>query len=157
MQADEPKPRSEKAALVTALGAAGLAAVAGFASVYVTLGRPDNAPRPAASAPPTPAAQRAAPFGPGRNALSQGQMAAFVFRKAPEDLPELKFEDATGKARTLADWKGKVVLLNLWATWCLPCRKEMVSKGHGLGRLQMCKARHDRVAVGVSLARQGQL
>ena len=153
MQADEPKPRSEKAALVTALGAAGLAAVAGFASVYVTLGRPDNAPRPAASAPPTPAAQRAAPSGPGRNALSQGQMAAFVFRKAPEDLPELKFEDATGKARTLADWKGKVVLLNLWATWCLPCRKEMpaldqLQRELGSGSFEVVALCVDRAGLG---------
>src|SRR5262252_7026311 len=96
------------------------------ASRYVTLGRPDNAPRPAAQ---TPAA---APSGPGSNALSQGQMAAFVFRKAPEALPEVKFEDASGKPRTLAEWKGKVILLNLWATWCLPCRKEMPA----LDRLQ---------------------
>jgi thiol-disulfide isomerase/thioredoxin len=59
-------------------------------------------------------------------------MAAFVFRKAPEALPALKFQDAEGKERTLADWRGKVVLLNLWATWCLPCRKEMPS----LDRLQ---------------------
>ena len=59
-------------------------------------------------------------------------MAAFVFRKAPEELPEVKFLDATGKERTLADWRGKVVLLNLWATWCLPCRKEMPA----LDRLQ---------------------
>ena len=35
------------------------------------------------------------------------------------------FTDAEGKPRTLADWKGRVVLLNLWATWCAPCRKEM--------------------------------
>ena len=59
-------------------------------------------------------------------------MAAFVFRKAPEALPEVKFLDAAGKERTLADWRGKVVLLNLWATWCLPCRKEMPA----LDRLQ---------------------
>ena len=31
----------------------------------------------------------------------------------------------TGKPRTLADWRGRTVLLNLWATWCVPCRKEM--------------------------------
>jgi thiol-disulfide isomerase/thioredoxin len=59
-------------------------------------------------------------------------MAAFVFRKTPEELPEVKFQDAAGKERTLADWRGKVVLLNLWATWCLPCRKEMPA----LDRLQ---------------------
>jgi thiol-disulfide isomerase/thioredoxin len=55
-----------------------------------------------------------------------------VFRKEPEALAPIKFQDAEGRERTLADWRGKVVLLNLWATWCLPCRKEMPS----LDRLQ---------------------
>ena len=40
-------------------------------------------------------------------------------------LPDLAFEDADGKPRKLSDWRGKTVLLNLWATWCVPCRKEM--------------------------------
>ena len=130
---DAPKPHLQRSALVTSLGAAAIAAIAGFASVYVTLGRPDNAVRPSASTPvPEPAKTAAEPSGPGANALNQGQMAAFVFRKAPEELPEVKFQDAAGKERTLADWRGKVVLLNLWATWCLPCRKEMPA----LDRLQ---------------------
>ncbi|HEX7076610.1 MAG TPA: TlpA disulfide reductase family protein [Hyphomicrobiaceae bacterium] len=52
-------------------------------------------------------------------------MAAFVFKKAPEPLPEFTFMDGSGAERTLKDWQGRVVLLNLWATWCAPCRKEM--------------------------------
>ncbi|HWL21474.1 MAG TPA: TlpA disulfide reductase family protein, partial [Bradyrhizobium sp.] len=35
------------------------------------------------------------------------------------------FEDADGKPKKLSDWRGKTVLVNLWATWCVPCRKEM--------------------------------
>ena len=35
------------------------------------------------------------------------------------------FADPSGAQKTLADWKGRTVLLNLWATWCVPCRKEM--------------------------------
>jgi len=92
-----------------------------------------------------------APSGPGSNALSQGQMAAFVFRAARADLPEVKFEDATGKERTLADWKGKVVLLNLWATWCLPCRKEMPA----LDRLQQELGSEAFEVVALSVDRAG--
>ena len=152
MQADEPKLPTRKTALVTALGVAGLAAVAGFASVYVTLGRPDNAPPPTAAAAAVESPNRSvAPSGPGSNALSQGQMAAFVFRAARADLPEVKFEDATGKERTLADWKGKVVLLNLWATWCLPCRKEMPA----LDRLQQELGSEAFEVVALSVDRAG--
>jgi peroxiredoxin len=41
--------------------------------------------------------------------------------------PELKARDLTGASRTLADYRGKVVLLNFWATWCPPCQREMPS------------------------------
>ena len=78
-------------------------------------------------------------------------MAAFVFRKAPEDLPEATFLDAAGKERTLADWRGKVVLLNLWATWCLPCRKEMPA----LDRLQREMGSDRFQVVAVSVDRTG--
>jgi thiol-disulfide isomerase/thioredoxin len=148
MLAHDQKPGAGRSGMSTALWAAALAAVVGFATVYVTLGRPDNAARPVAPgsaelARPVPAT----PTGPGSNALSQGQMAAFVFRKAPEPLPEFSFQDATGRERTLADWRGKLVLLNLWATWCVPCRKEMPA----LDRLQaeMGSDRFEVVAVSV--------
>jgi thiol-disulfide isomerase/thioredoxin len=52
-------------------------------------------------------------------------MAAFVARKAPLDLPDVVFEGPDGAPMSLADLKGKVVLLNIWATWCVPCREEM--------------------------------
>ena len=135
----------------TAAIALGVAAAVAFAAVYVTLGRPDNAV-PAARTPPSPvAADRSVPAGPGSNALSQGQMAAFVFRKEPETLPAFKFQDADGKERTLADWRGKVVLLNLWATWCLPCRKEMPS----LDRLQAAVGSEKFEVVAISVDRKG--
>ena len=43
----------------------------------------------------------------------------------PAQVPGLAFQDAAGKPLTLADWRGRTILLNLWATWCVPCRKEM--------------------------------
>jgi thiol-disulfide isomerase/thioredoxin len=43
----------------------------------------------------------------------------------PVQMPDLAFVDGEGNAKKLSDWKGRTVLLNLWATWCVPCRKEM--------------------------------
>jgi thiol-disulfide isomerase/thioredoxin len=56
----------------------------------------------------------------------------FAHRGPPKPMPELRFNDADGKGHTLADFRGKVVLLNIWATWCEPCREEMPA----LDRLQ---------------------
>jgi thiol-disulfide isomerase/thioredoxin len=78
-------------------------------------------------------------------------MAAFVFRDAPQALPPFKFQDAEGRERTLADWRGKVVLLNLWATWCLPCRKEMPS----IDRLQKEVGSDKFEVVALSVDRKG--
>jgi thiol-disulfide isomerase/thioredoxin len=78
-------------------------------------------------------------------------MAAFVFRKAPEALPEVRFQDAAGADIGLEKWRGKVVLLNLWATWCLPCRKEMPA----LDRLQKAMGSDRFEVVAVSVDRTG--
>jgi thiol-disulfide isomerase/thioredoxin len=58
--------------------------------------------------------------------------AVFPLHREPRPLPPLAFEDANGRALSLADFRGKLVLLNVWATWCPPCRKEMPT----LDRLQ---------------------
>ena len=57
--------------------------------------------------------------------LAHGEVAALTMATAPLRLPDLAFEDAEGKPRKLSDWRGRTVLVNLWATWCVPCRKEM--------------------------------
>jgi thiol-disulfide isomerase/thioredoxin len=68
-----------------------------------------------------PAAQLAQKLQP----LARGEVAALSPAKSPIPLTGLAFRDGDGKDRTLADWKDKTVLLNLWATWCAPCKKEM--------------------------------
>lgn len=98
--------------------AAGIAAglAAGLAGVYGIGGFGGNGDpvcRPAAAL-----ASRLAP-------LAHGEVAAVNIATKPLRLPDLAFNDASGKPRTLADWRGRTVLLNLWATWCVPCRKEM--------------------------------
>jgi len=55
-----------------------------------------------------------------------------VMRAQPVPLPDLRVLDGTGQPVDLSSFRGKVVLLNIWATWCPPCRQEMPS----LDRLQ---------------------
>jgi thiol-disulfide isomerase/thioredoxin len=57
--------------------------------------------------------------------LNKGAMAALLVRAKPLDVPAIEFVDGDGATKSLADFKGKVVLLNIWASWCVPCREEM--------------------------------
>lgn len=110
------------------LVAAILAAIAGFGTVYVSFAPSDNgrpgereAPGPAAGGSETNEGGAAGPL----KGLNKGAMAALLVRPKPLDLPDFTFADSGGKPKSLADFRGKIVLLNIWATWCVPCREEM--------------------------------
>jgi thiol-disulfide isomerase/thioredoxin len=94
-----------------------LAVIAAAASIY-GIGAFQRNAGDAACRPALTNAQRLAP-------LVHGEIAAVQVASEPRLLPKLAFDDAAGARKTLADWRGRTVLFNLWATWCVPCRKEM--------------------------------
>ncbi len=61
------------------------------------------------------------------NGVNTGAVAAFTPVEKQVDASALSFDDANGGRKSIGDWKGRFVLLNLWATWCVPCREEMPS------------------------------
>ena len=69
----------------------------------------------------------------------------------PAALPDVAFTDGEGRDRNLGEWRGKVVLVNLWATWCAPCKLEMPS----LDRLQAKLGGADFAVLPISLDRTG--
>jgi thiol-disulfide isomerase/thioredoxin len=83
----------------------------------------------------------------GLQAVASGAMAKLKIPETPGLAPDTTFVDAAGRPLTLSAFKGKVVVLNLWATWCAPCRKEMPT----LARLQAAYAGKPVAVVAVSL------
>lgn len=82
--------------------------------------------------------------------LAQPAAADFPFAASePKEPPAFGFVDASGNEVTLADFAGKVVVLNLWATWCAPCRREMPA----LDRLQAELGGDDFTVVALSVDR----
>ncbi len=63
-------------------------------------------------------------------AAATGEMAKLIFAKAPAAVPEAALLDANGGAQSLAPYAGRWMVLNFWATWCGPCRKEMPTLQH---------------------------
>ncbi|MGH6990054.1 MAG: thiol:disulfide interchange protein TlpA [Stellaceae bacterium] len=117
---DPMRPSSGKGknyiTMIVVGGVAGLAV--GLAGVYGIAGLRGNAGGDPACRPAVALAKKVAPF-------ARGEVAAVNVAKAPLKVPDLAFKDGAGKPLTLASFRGRTVLLNLWATWCVPCRKEM--------------------------------
>jgi len=128
----------------------GLAAIAGIAvgvaAVYVTETGKGNGADALAGVDCSPAIEAAGLLAP----LAKGEVAAFRVATEPARLSDLSFVTANGDKKSLADFKGQTVLLNLWATWCAPCRQEMPA----LDRLDAAHEGQDFSVVAVSIDTQ---
>jgi thiol-disulfide isomerase/thioredoxin len=105
-----------------------IGAAIGYVGVYGIGGLTGNPPGDPACRPAADLAKKIAP-------LARGEVAALTMATKPLRVPDLAFDDADGKPRKLSDWRGKTVLVNLWATWCVPCRKEMPALDELQGKL----------------------
>jgi thiol-disulfide isomerase/thioredoxin len=134
-----------RAALV--VGLFGLVAAA--YAMYPILGTGSN-PEPLAGPPPGPTSGPDTPQ-PVSRALATGPLTAFVLKPQRPAVADLAFADGAGKPLKLSDWRGRVALVNLWATWCAPCRKEMPA----LAGLQSKLGGPDFEVIAISVDRKG--
>ncbi|RNJ48582.1 thiol:disulfide interchange protein TlpA [Methylocystis hirsuta] len=79
--------------------------------------------------------------------LAKGEVAAMTIATQPEPMPDYAFDGPDGAPVSLASFKGKTALLNIWATWCVPCRAEMPA----LDRLQEAFAGQNFQVVAVNV------
>jgi thiol-disulfide isomerase/thioredoxin len=112
------QPRKPFRRIPMVIAAILIGAAIGYVGVYEIGGLTGNPPGDPACRPAVDLAKKIAP-------LARGEVAALTMATGPLRVPDLAFDDAGGKPRKLSDWRGKTVLVNLWATWCVPCRKEM--------------------------------
>lgn len=155
-----PPPRSPllvaKAALITmAVGVAFVYAIGSMGGKKPPAGAVDEGATPAGTAQPSeapPAAGDAACAASAKIAanvkdLATGEVAAMTIAAAPQPLPDYAFDGPDGAPVSLGAFKGKTTLLNLWATWCVPCRAEMPA----LDRLQEAFAGRNFEVVAVNV------
>lgn len=128
-----------------ALAVTGLVALVVAAGLILKAGDDEGLSRGQAERSPAAAAAG------GSTAPANDGAAVMSLHDSPRDLPDLHFKDGSGKPVSLADFRGRVVLLNLWATWCGPCREEMPT----LDRLQATLGGPDFEVVALSIDRAG--
>jgi thiol-disulfide isomerase/thioredoxin len=117
MTTPSPSPSRPLLRRPAVIGAA-LAAVAGIAGAALYGGSGGGNGRKAECRAAQAIAERVKP-------LAKGEVAALQVAREPSQPADFSFNGPEGRAVTLADFRGRTVLLNLWATWCVPCRKEM--------------------------------
>ena len=116
----EKRPLGLPSAKLVAIAAvAGI--LAGAVAVYVKQTASGNGTEVADAGQCAASVEKAASLKP----FTTGEVAAMVAAAEPRVIDGLAFKDQADKDLTLADFAGKTVLLNLWATWCVPCREEM--------------------------------
>jgi thiol-disulfide isomerase/thioredoxin len=81
--------------------------------------------------------------------LAKGPMAKLVVSAKPAPAPSAPFTDSSGRPHVLAEFRGKVTLVNLWANWCAPCKLEIPS----LARLESAYAGRPVTVTAVSLGK----
>nr|WP_306268418.1 TlpA disulfide reductase family protein [Pararhizobium sp. IMCC3301] len=81
----------------------------------------------------------------------RGEMAAVQLADPPSYMGDLSFKSPEGNDASLSDWNGKIVVFNLWATWCAPCRAEMPA----LSNLQAAFSGEDFEVVAVNIDTSG--
>lgn len=81
-----------------------------------------------------------------------GQMQNFVLANRLVERPEISWKDAQGKNFSLADFDGKVVLFNYWASWCAPCQRELP----GIDRLQAKMGGDNFTVVALNIDKGGK-
>lgn len=114
--------------------------MAGLAAVYVSGAGQGNGGSDAPCLPSLASARQLLP-------LAGGEVAAFQPAREAISLAGLRFKDADGKELDLSAFSGKTVLINLWATWCVPCRTEMPA----LDRLQAARGGDDFAVLAVNI------
>lgn len=124
VQAGERRPGFLKWAIV-------IAALIGVAAVLYVIGAASFKPKQAADL----------------SDLKRGALVKLVFPQEPTPAPDVAFTGPDGKPVTLADFRGQVVVMNLWATWCPPCKVEMPT----LAKLQAAYAVQPMQVVAITV------
>ena len=125
---------------------AGLVVLAGVTGIYLFQGNGRKAASVEIATPPPAVAA----MGVSRE-LATGALAAFLVKTERKPVADAAFQDGEGNALNLGQWKGRVILVNLWATWCAPCRREMPE----LARLQKELGSGQFEVVAISVDRKG--